>query len=103
MKFRLSLEPTRMRRKASTIRITVNCIVIFEHIMILLLPENCRRILGEAMLVKSFSVKEFSRRLRAVRELWCGLLPKIKEETGLTTELILKYYVEKVLHQAQCP
>jgi predicted nucleotidyltransferase len=63
------------------------------------LPENYRRILGEAMLVKSFSVKDFGRRLRAVRELWCGILPKIREETGLTTELISKYYVEKVLHQ----
>jgi hypothetical protein len=64
------------------------------------LPENYRRLLGEALLVKSFSVKDFSRRLRAVRELWCGILPKIREETGLTAELISKYYVEKVLHQA---
>ena len=64
------------------------------------LPENCERLLGEAMLVKSFSAKDFNRRLRAVRELWCGVLPKIREETGLTTELISKYYVEKVLHQA---
>jgi len=64
------------------------------------LPENYGRLFGEAMLVKSFSVKDFSRRLGAVRELWCGILPKIREETGLTTELISKYYVEKVLHQA---
>jgi len=64
------------------------------------LPENYRRLLGEAMLVKSFSVKDFSRRLMAIRKLWYGMLPKIKEETGLTTELISKYYVEKVLHQA---
>ena len=63
------------------------------------LPENYKRLLGEAMLVKSFSVKDFRRRLGAVRELWCGILPKIREETGLTTELISKYYVEKVLHQ----
>jgi hypothetical protein len=40
MKFKLSLEPTRIRRKASTIRITINCIAVFEHIMILLVPEN---------------------------------------------------------------
>jgi predicted nucleotidyltransferase len=64
------------------------------------LPENYERLLGEAMLVKSFSVKDFSRRLETVRELWCGVLPKIREETGLTEELISKYYVEKVLHQA---
>jgi len=63
------------------------------------LPEGYRRLLGEAMLVKSFSMKDFSRRLGAVRRLWCGILPKIREETGLTTELISKYYVEKVLHQ----
>jgi len=63
------------------------------------LPEGYRRLLGEAMLVKSFSVRDFSRRLGVVRELWCGLLPKIREETGLTAELITKYYVEKVLHQ----
>jgi predicted nucleotidyltransferase len=64
------------------------------------LPEGYRRLLGEALLVKSFSVKDFRRRLGAVRELWCGVLPKIREETGLTAELISKYYVEKVLHQA---
>ena len=64
------------------------------------LPEDYRRLLGEAMLAKSFSVKDFNRRLRAMRELWCGILPKIRKETGLTTELISKYYVEKVLHQA---
>jgi predicted nucleotidyltransferase len=63
------------------------------------LPADYERLVGEALLVKSFSVKEFNRRLKAVRELWCGLLPKIKEETGLTTELISKYFVEKVLHQ----
>jgi predicted nucleotidyltransferase len=64
------------------------------------LPENYKRLLGEALLVESFSVKDFGRRLEAIRELWRGMLPKIREETGLTTELISKYYVEKVLHQA---
>jgi len=64
------------------------------------LPEGYRRLLGEALLVKSFSVKDFMRRLEAIRKLWCKLLPKIREETGLTTELITKYYVEKVLHQS---
>jgi predicted nucleotidyltransferase len=64
------------------------------------LPENYRRLVSEALIVKSFSVKDFDRRLGAVRELWCRILPKIKEETGLTAELISKYYVEKVLHQA---
>jgi hypothetical protein len=62
-------------------------------------PERYGRLLGEALLVKSFSVKDFGRRLEAIRKLWRGTLPKIREETGLTTELISKYYVEKVLHQ----
>jgi predicted nucleotidyltransferase len=64
------------------------------------LPESYKRLLGEALLVKSFSVEDFGRRLEAIRRLWRGILPKIREETGLTTELITKYYVEKVLHQA---
>jgi len=63
------------------------------------LPPDYKRLVGEALLVKSFSVKDFRRRLEAIRELWCGILPKIREETGLTTELISKYYFEKVLHQ----
>jgi hypothetical protein len=63
------------------------------------LSKNYRRLLGEAMLVKSFSKKEFNRRLGALRELWSEILPKIKEETGLTTELIAKNYTEKILHQ----
>jgi len=63
------------------------------------LPKNYKKLLGEAMLVKSFSAEDFNRRLKAIRELWCAVLPKIKEETGLTAELISKYYVEKVLHQ----
>jgi predicted nucleotidyltransferase len=64
------------------------------------LPENYRRILAEGLLVKSFSVRDFRRRLEAIRKLWCEMLPKVREETGLTIELISKYYAEKVLHQA---
>jgi predicted nucleotidyltransferase len=64
------------------------------------LPADYKRLMVEGLLVKSFSVKDFRRRLEAIRKLWCEMLPKIKEETGLTTRLISKYYVEKVLHQA---
>jgi hypothetical protein len=64
------------------------------------LPGSYKRLLGEAVLVKSFSAKDFRRRLEAVRELWRETLPKVREETGLTAELISKRYVEKVLHQA---
>jgi predicted nucleotidyltransferase len=63
------------------------------------LPADYKRLISEALLVESFSVKDFRRRLEATRRLWCGILPRIREETGLTTELISKYYVEKVLHQ----
>jgi predicted nucleotidyltransferase len=64
------------------------------------LPESYKRLLGEAMLLKSFSAKDFRRKLGAIRELWCGILPRIREETGLTSELISKCYVEKMLHQS---
>jgi predicted nucleotidyltransferase len=64
------------------------------------LPKNYKRLSGEATLVKSFSTEDFDRRLKAIRKLWCGILPKVREQTGLTSELISKCYVEKVLHQA---
>jgi predicted nucleotidyltransferase len=67
------------------------------------LPENYKKLVGEAMLVKSFSVRDFSQRLKVIRKLWNTTLPKAKEETGLTTELISRYYVEKVLHQTWLP
>jgi hypothetical protein len=52
------------------------------------------------MKIEEFSVKDFERRLLAMRALWREILPKIEEETGLTTEKISKYYVEKVLNQS---
>jgi hypothetical protein len=52
------------------------------------------------MKIEDFSVKDFERRFLAIRALWREILPKIKEETGLTTEKITKYYVEKVLNQS---
>jgi predicted nucleotidyltransferase len=76
---------------------------IFHSYRLKWLPENYKQLISEAMLAKSFSVKDLNRRLMAIRKLWYGTLSKIKEETGLTTELISKYYVEKVLHQAQRP
>jgi predicted nucleotidyltransferase len=65
------------------------------------LPKGYKRLIKEAMRVEEFSVKDFERRLLAVRSLWREILPKIKEETGLTTEKVTKYYVEKVLHQTK--
>ncbi|MEM3697389.1 MAG: hypothetical protein QXQ94_07825 [Candidatus Bathyarchaeia archaeon] len=65
------------------------------------LPKGYKRFIKEVMRVEEFSVKDFERRLMAVRALWREILPKIKEETGLTPEKITKYYVEKVLHQTK--
>lgn len=66
-------------------------------------PKGYKRLIKEAMRIEEFSVKDFNRRLLAVRALWREILPKIKEETGLTTEKITKYYVEKLLHQTKYP
>jgi len=64
------------------------------------LPQGYRKLVEETMAVKNFSARDLNRRLRALRTMWQQILPKLKSETGLTPELISKYYVEKVLHQA---
>ncbi|MEM3458986.1 MAG: DUF4037 domain-containing protein [Candidatus Bathyarchaeia archaeon] len=63
------------------------------------LPKDYEKLVKEAMTVKSLSVKEFNRRLEAIRKLWSNITPKIKEVTGLEKEQLSKYYVEKVLKQ----
>jgi predicted nucleotidyltransferase len=63
------------------------------------LPEDYVKLLKEAIKIKNLSAKEAHRRLKAIRRIWCLVLPKIEEETGLTPELISKYYVERTLHQ----
>jgi len=63
------------------------------------LPKGYSRLIEQAMITRSFSVKEFNRRLTAVRQLWREVLPKIEDETGFTLEQITQYFVEKVLHQ----
>jgi predicted nucleotidyltransferase len=72
---------------------------IFHSYGLKWLPADYKRLVGEALLVKGFSVRDFRRRLEAIRKLWRRILPKIGEETGLITERMSKYYVEKVLHQ----
>ena len=67
------------------------------------LPEGYEALLKEAMKLKDFSVKELSRRLEAVRELWAVALPKVEEETGLKREELSGYFVERVLGQAAVP
>lgn len=63
------------------------------------LPTDYVKLLREAIIIKEFSTRDFKRRLKALRKMWRDIVPKIKEETGLTIGLISKYYVQKVLHQ----
>ena len=63
------------------------------------LPRNYEKLIDSILTVKSISKPELNRRLRAARELWHEILPKMKEETGLTPELIPKQYVKHVLKQ----
>jgi len=61
------------------------------------LPKGYNELIKEAMSLRSFSVRNFNKRLEAIRKIWQEIVPKIKEETGLTTDLISKYYVEEIL------
>jgi hypothetical protein len=54
----------------------------------------------EALRTNSLSVKDLNRRLNTLKELWQEILPKIKEETGMTPASMSKHFVEKVLRQA---
>lgn len=63
------------------------------------LPSSYEKLISEALMVKSLSKPDLDRRQRATRELWRQILPKIREETGLTPELISKQYVKHVLRQ----
>jgi predicted nucleotidyltransferase len=63
------------------------------------LPTDYRRLVEEAMIVKSLSIKDFSRRLEVIQKLWNNMLPKIKDVTGMEREQLSKCYVEKILRQ----
>jgi predicted nucleotidyltransferase len=63
------------------------------------LPQDYKKLIGEALTVKSLSKPELDRRLRATRELWREILPKIREQAGLTPESISREYVKRVLRQ----
>jgi hypothetical protein len=64
------------------------------------MPPSYERLVSEALTVRNLSKPDLNRRLKATRELWLEILPKIKEETGLTPELISKEYVKHVLRQS---
>jgi predicted nucleotidyltransferase len=63
------------------------------------LPTNYEKLLNEAMAIKGLSRLDLKRRSKALRKMWAETLTKVKEETGLTPDLISKYYVERILHQ----
>jgi hypothetical protein len=64
------------------------------------LPQDYEAFLKEATTIKSFTKRDFRRRLKIVGRMWSEILPMIREETGLTPSAISKLYVEKVLRQA---
>jgi predicted nucleotidyltransferase len=64
------------------------------------LPKGFDVLVKEAMLTRDFSAEDFDRRLRAIRSIWKSILPKIKEETGLTPHRMSQYYVERMLLQS---
>jgi hypothetical protein len=72
---------------------------IFNSYGLKWLPPSYKKLIGKALTVKSLSKPELTRRLRATRELWREILPKIREETGLTPKSIQKQYVKHVLKQ----
>ena len=63
------------------------------------LPKKYGELLKKAMMAHELSLSELKRRLNALRELWRGIQPRIEKETGLTTSLISRYYVQRILHQ----
>jgi predicted nucleotidyltransferase len=63
------------------------------------LPSN-HRLLKDAINVKGLTVEHLDRRLKSLRQIWQTVLVKVQEETGLTSNQITRYYVQRVLRQA---
>lgn len=63
------------------------------------LPKDFKKLVEEALTARELTTPELNRRLKVLRRMWLDVLPKIKEVTGLTSELISKQYVAMVLHQ----
>ncbi|MGA3191864.1 MAG: hypothetical protein ABSD73_05040 [Candidatus Bathyarchaeia archaeon] len=62
------------------------------------LPGN-HGLLNDAINLKGLTVEDPNRRLKSLREIWQVILVKMQEETGLSSDQITKYHVERVLHQ----
>jgi predicted nucleotidyltransferase len=72
---------------------------IFYSYSLKWLPRGYKRFVEETMTVKSLSVQDLERRLHALKKMWRQVSSKIREETGLTTDVMSKLYVKKGLHQ----
>jgi len=66
------------------------------------LPEDFKELLEEMLCIKSFSVKELNRRLKAVRDLWLKITLRIEKEIGLTSKQMHEYYIHKIPHPPWC-
>lgn len=64
------------------------------------LPKDYVNSVREVLIVRDFSTGDVNRRLKVMKTMWSQVLSKLKSEMNLTPELISKYYVENVLHQA---
>ncbi len=63
------------------------------------LPTGYKKLLEEALTIKSLSETDFKRRTIAVRKLWAHMIPKIEHETGHSLHALSKYYLKTVLHE----
>ena len=72
---------------------------IFYSYKLKWLPKDYRPLLKKVVTVRTLSTGDLRRRLKALQIMWAETLSKLKEESGLTPQLISKYYVERVLRQ----
>jgi len=60
-------------------------------------PRNYKEIITDTMKIKSFSIRDFNRRLTAIRKMWHGIVPKIEDETGRSMDQLSRFFVERIL------
>lgn len=60
-------------------------------------PRKFERLFKESMKIEDFSTKDFARRLNAIREMWLSIVPRIRDEVGLSIDKSSEYYVENIL------
>ncbi len=60
-------------------------------------PRNFERLFKESTRIEDFSMRDLDRRLKAIREMWLSIMPRIRDEVGLSLDESSEYYVKKVL------